>query len=354
MNIILKNAKKIFTSTASNSGGGGIPSLQQVTDTGNTSTNNVEWFGSTDNLKKATIHPHDNDEGSVQVYDDAGNSTIESRGSRGFKVHDNAYSGAALFEVIRDNGVDTDKVVINASKSELTQGTASKLLRLNSSKEIVSSSYDDSALLPETAATIGAIVNAATGYTTPLDADKIGIWDTLNDLYKAVTWANIKATLKTYFDTIYATISDLNNKSFTIVMSAGVSSPADSTTYYFGVPTASNAAFTTGIDSRYYYISKTCTVKEVYIHALVGGTIGSNEGVTISLETYNVGSVTPVVTTLLTNSLTLEDLNRNNYKVTTGLSIALTAGMIMQIKLLSPVFATNPTLVNFNVHLNCY
>lgn len=336
------------------SGGAGIPNLQQVTDTGSETTSNMEFFGLTDGFKKVTIHPHDNDEGTFQVYDVAGNSTIELRGARGFKVHDNAYSGNPLFEVIRDDGVDTDKVVINASKTELTQGTASKLLRLNASKEIVSSSYDESDLLPETAATIGAIVNAATGYTTPLDADKIGIWDTLNGLYKAVTWANIKATLKTYFDTIYATISDLNNKTFTIVMSAGVSSPADSTTYYFGIPTASNAAFTTSTDSRYYYISKTCTVKEAYIYATVGGTIGSNEGVTISLETYNVGSVTPVVTTLLTNSLTLEDLDRHNYKVTTGLSIALTAGMIMQIKLLSPVFATNPTLVNFNVYLNCY
>ena len=57
----------------------------------------------------------------------------------------------------------------------------------------------------ETAATIGAIVNGATGYTTPLDADKVGTWDSLNSLYKAVTWANIKATLKTYFDTLYLT-----------------------------------------------------------------------------------------------------------------------------------------------------
>ena len=333
---------------------GEFGTLQDVTDNGFTTTNDIELYGVTDGFKKVTSHANDLDEGTQQVYDAAGNSTIELRGARGFKVHDNAYSGNPLFEVIRDDGVDTDKVVINATTTELTQGTASKLLRLNASKEIVSSSYDESDLLPETAATIGAIVNAATGYTTPLDADKIGIWDTLNGLYKAVTWANIKATLKTYFDTIYATISDLNNKSFTIVMSAGVSSPADSTTYYFGIPTASNAGFTTGVDSRYYYISKTCTVKEVYIHALVGGTIGSNEGVTISVETYNVGSSTPVVTTLITNSLTLDDVDRNNYKVTTGLSIALTAGMVMQIKLLSPVFATNPTLVNFNVYLNCY
>src|SRR3972149_6060708 len=55
----------------------------------------------------------------------------------------------------------------------------------------------------ETAARIGTIVNAATDLPTPLDADKVGIWDSLNSLYKAVTWANIKVTLKAYFDTIY-------------------------------------------------------------------------------------------------------------------------------------------------------
>lgn len=51
----------------------------------------------------------------------------------------------------------------------------------------------------ETAATIGAIVNGATNYTPPLDADKIGIWDVANSLFKALTWANLKAALSSIF-----------------------------------------------------------------------------------------------------------------------------------------------------------
>lgn len=51
---------------------------------------------------------------------------------------------------------------------------------------------------------IGLIINGATDYPTPLDADKIGIWNVANSLFKALTWANLKATLKTYFDTLYS------------------------------------------------------------------------------------------------------------------------------------------------------
>jgi hypothetical protein len=46
-------------------------------------------------------------------------------------------------------------------------------------------------------------ITELTGYTPALDADLLPIVDTATETTKKITWANIKATLKTYFDTLY-------------------------------------------------------------------------------------------------------------------------------------------------------
>lgn len=61
----------------------------------------------------------------------------------------------------------------------------------------------------ETAARVGAIVSGATAKITPVDADSIGLSDSAaSSVLKSLTWANIKATLKTYFDSIYSTLTN--------------------------------------------------------------------------------------------------------------------------------------------------
>jgi hypothetical protein len=56
----------------------------------------------------------------------------------------------------------------------------------------------------ETTTTEGALINNAASKTTPVDADEVGLMDSAaSNILKKLSWANIKATLKTYFDSIY-------------------------------------------------------------------------------------------------------------------------------------------------------
>jgi hypothetical protein len=60
----------------------------------------------------------------------------------------------------------------------------------------------------ETVTTIGALINGATSKTTPVDADMLGLMDSAaSNVLKKLSWANVKATLKTYFDTLYAPLT---------------------------------------------------------------------------------------------------------------------------------------------------
>lgn len=73
-----------------------------------------------------------------------------------------------------------------------------------------------------TAANFGAFIVALTGKTTPVDADTIVISDSADsNNSKKVTWTNIKATLKTYFDTLYPTRSAVAPTDITASISAG-------------------------------------------------------------------------------------------------------------------------------------
>ena len=58
------------------------------------------------------------------------------------------------------------------------------------------------------AVNIASSINGTAAKTTPVDADAIPLIDSAaSNALKKVTWANIKATLKTYFDTLYQPVS---------------------------------------------------------------------------------------------------------------------------------------------------
>ncbi|UOF77967.1 hypothetical protein [Caudoviricetes sp.] len=72
----------------------------------------------------------------------------------------------------------------------------------------------DAATPAETTTTIGTLISGAIGNTTPVDTDSIGLSDSAaSNVLKKLTWANVKATLKTYFDTLYAAVSHTHTQS---------------------------------------------------------------------------------------------------------------------------------------------
>lgn len=71
------------------------------------------------------------------------------------------------------------------------------------------------------AGNVGAAIHGASAKTTPVDADTMPLIDSEDgNLLKKVTWANIKATLKTYFDTLYATATGWIKADGTIPLTA--------------------------------------------------------------------------------------------------------------------------------------
>lgn len=66
---------------------------------------------------------------------------------------------------------------------------------------------DGSVVAVQEATDIAAAIQAAAAKTTPVDADTVGLVDSADsNLLKQLSWANIKATLKDFFDTIYSAV----------------------------------------------------------------------------------------------------------------------------------------------------
>lgn len=120
-----------------------------------------------------------------------------------------------------------------------------------------------------------------------------------------------------------------------------VGNPVDATTYF-----QSNNNFTsTSTSSNFtkFMIPKTGTITSLYGGITVQGTLGSAQNATITVR-LNDTTDTDVTTT---QSFT----SASNAVSLTGLSIAVSAGDFVQIKITGPTWTTNPTLCSFTGYL---
>ena len=100
----------------------------------------------------------------------------------------------------------------------------------------------------------GDIINAATNKATPIDGDYVGLMDsTASNILRKLSWANIKTTLKAYFDMIYPSIplvQVIKSAAYTFVLTdAGLQylhPSADTTARTWTIPANSSVAFPIG------------------------------------------------------------------------------------------------------------
>jgi hypothetical protein len=71
--------------------------------------------------------------------------------------------------------------------------------------------------IPVSAVNLAATIHAATGKTTPVDADEVPIWNSVGSVLGKVTWANIKATL----GSVYAAIAHTHAHNDTTALNTG-------------------------------------------------------------------------------------------------------------------------------------
>lgn len=158
------------------------------------------------------------------------------------------------------------------------------------------------------------------------------IYESSTQLWKNKTIAQALGYTPPQFNSVYFQLGNIGATTF---------SPADATTYYYGMLTSSTNTATNN-QARSVIMPVNTTVTDVSVSCWVNSTIGSNEAIELYLE-----EITPVgvlvKSTLLTNSFLMSSANRQNNAVINGLNFLISSGNCLTIKMVCPTWVTNPT-----------
>lgn len=91
-----------------------------------------------------------------------------------------------------------------ATYSAANELTLTTTVESSTGSAITWAAGDKTVVLTPLAGGLGRL-NQLPSKTTPVDADSLSLWDSVGAVLSRVTWSNLKATLKTYFDGLYVT-----------------------------------------------------------------------------------------------------------------------------------------------------
>jgi hypothetical protein len=204
-----------------------------------------------------------------------------------------------------------DLVELNALAINLPQGTASKFLKTDASKNVT---YVDS---PVDVNTIGTAINGAAS-ATPNDTDLVMSVDT--SVAKKNTWTQIKTFLKTYFDTVYQSAGTyLTSANITQVITNGVTNKAPSEDAVFdALALKSPLVLVNYINTDSAAV--TGTTAETYLTGILVPTLNANSVLTIRFRNTKTGTAGASVPRLYYN--TTNDMSGTPVLLGTGIGAA--------------------------------
>lgn len=128
-------------------------------------------------------------------------------------------------------------------------------------------------------------------------------------------------------------------KGYSIALSySGGASPADSTTYFLGLPNSANIANQTTFALNSIEVPKTGTIVRVFVKVRITGTLGTSETVQHFIEINGATDCGEI-------DLTYDATGKSGSATVVGQ--AVTAGDTIALKVVAPAWVTNPTGVNW-------
>jgi len=261
------------------------------------------------------LHDDGNDS---ELYLHSANATLKTA-TGGFYVNENTLTDTKFVQIkTASTTIQHDTTVsVNTPSVNLPQETASRVAIIDASRNLKAADTTTYPSLTE--------LTYVKGVTSAIQTQ-------LNGKQATITTGTSSQYLKG--DLSLGTYQGYSLNSY---LGSVTLAPADATTYYFGG--AFTNALTTTAAIRRLYIPKSGTIKAAYV--TFSQTAGTAETSTISIRLNNTTDTT--ITASVVNNAGVTTFNN------TGLSIAVVEGDYIEIKWVTPTWATNPTAVICNV-----